>query len=418
MQVNTRKDYFWNTLGVLAQNAISPLLVIAITRINGIYDSGIFSFAFSVALIFWMFGLWGGRTYQVSDIRSDFANQSYMILRFGLAFTMIIGAVIFLIINHYSEREAGVIIALVMFKSVEAIADAFHAILQRNNRLFNVGKSLMYKSAAGFLTFLFIDIATKSIILGSLGIVLVNIIIFFIYDLRIVKRVDDISIHSHQLQPYIKKAVSVLINSAPVFGVLFMALFALNIPRYFVDHYYKDQIGYFGILAMPMTLIVLLMTFVIQPKVVQLTKLYDQQKLEDFNDIVKHSSYITATIGFIILSLAFFIGVPALQLVFGVSFAGYKLSLMIMIAGGTLNAIATILINVLIIARHFIGQFYALLTTNIVLALLSSIIVKRHGLVGGVSLFAATTLCQLLILFYVYRRILMGNGTPASKIIE
>jgi hypothetical protein len=53
---------------VLLQNAISPLLLIVITRVNGIDDSGLFSLAFSVSIILWSLAMWGGRTYQVLGV--------------------------------------------------------------------------------------------------------------------------------------------------------------------------------------------------------------------------------------------------------------------------------------------------------------------------------------------------------------
>lgn len=81
MKQNIKKDYLWNTIGVLAQNAISPLLLIVVTRLNGVDDSGLFSFAFSLALIFWAIGIWGGRTYQVSDVKHEFTPQSYIFVR-------------------------------------------------------------------------------------------------------------------------------------------------------------------------------------------------------------------------------------------------------------------------------------------------------------------------------------------------
>jgi len=39
---NIKKDYLWNSLGSLLQSAISPVLLIIITRLNGIDDSGLF----------------------------------------------------------------------------------------------------------------------------------------------------------------------------------------------------------------------------------------------------------------------------------------------------------------------------------------------------------------------------------------
>ena len=55
---NIKKDYLWNSLGSLLQSAISPVLLIIITRLNGIDDSGLFSFALSLSVVFWAVSLW------------------------------------------------------------------------------------------------------------------------------------------------------------------------------------------------------------------------------------------------------------------------------------------------------------------------------------------------------------------------
>src|SRR5688572_18924963 len=114
MQNNMRKDYLWNTIGVFSQSAISPLLLIAVTRINGINDSGIFSFAFSVSIIFWVIGLWGGRTYQVSDVVNKYSHRSYIMLRIILAIFMLAGALAFSMINSYDATKTTIIIMLVL----------------------------------------------------------------------------------------------------------------------------------------------------------------------------------------------------------------------------------------------------------------------------------------------------------------
>ena len=77
---NIKKDYLWNSLGSLLQSAISPVLLIIITRLNGIDDSGLFSFALSLSVVFWAVSLWGGRTYQVSDVKREFSSGGYVAL--------------------------------------------------------------------------------------------------------------------------------------------------------------------------------------------------------------------------------------------------------------------------------------------------------------------------------------------------
>jgi len=406
MRNDLKKDYSWNTLGVFAQNAISPLLLIVITRLNGIGDSGTFSYAFSIALIFFSFGVWGGRTFQVSDIKHEFSHHSYIMVRVILAIFMLGGAIIFSLINGYDIIKTSTIVMLVLFKVVESVADSIHGILQVHNRLFIVGKSLLYKAVCGFVGFVLVDVLTHNILLSCLAIVIANILLVIFYDIRIARNVEDLKIKTTQIKRHASSALVIIRRTSPVFAVSFLAVFSLNIPRYFIDRYESDQIGYFGIIAMPITLIVLLMSFVLQPNVVQLSWLYSQAKYLEFKKIVTRLVLVTLGVGVLILLAAFLLGVPVLHLVFGVSFANYKAALLLMIAGGIASALGTVFINVLIIMRHFKAQFYTLLFTNVVLALVSASVVKAHGLLGGVSLFAAANLLQIVLLVATYNSIL------------
>lgn len=411
MENNIKKDYFWNTLGVFLQNAISPLLLVVVTRVNGIYDSGLFSFAFSVAIIFWAVGMWGGRTYQVSDVKKEFTHRSYIMVRLILAVLVFIGAVVFSIANQYDPLKTGVILSLVLFKIIESIADVLHGILQVHNRLFIVGKALTYKAIGGFFAFVVIDIVTRDILLSSLSVVAVNVLITLLYDVRISRGLEPINLKTLLAMRYVREALEIMKRCTPVFIVVFLAMFSLNIPRYFIDLYHEEQNGYFGIIAMPVTLIVLLMTFILQPNVVGLSRLLNKGKPREFNRIARKIISATFIIGLGVFIASLAIGVPALHLIFNIDFSDYKLALMIMIAGGVINALVGVFINLFIIMRRFKAQFYILLFTNILLAVCSIFIVKTNGLVGGVSLFAATNVIQLVLFMILYNVILrLNNG--------
>ena len=411
MQNNIKKDYLWNTLGVFAQNAISPLLTIAITRINGIYDTGIFSFAFSVSIVFWAIGMWGGRTYQVSDIKHEFSNRSYLVVRLVLSIFMLLGAIFFSLVSHYDATKSAIIIILVLFKAIESISDAIYGILQIHSRLFIAGKSLLYKSSVGFMLFIIIDILTKSIFLSCAAIMIVNILFFVFYDIYNVNKFESIKIKSDQLSNFASSAIVIMKRCLPVSAVIFLAMFSLNIPRYFIDMYHSEQIGYFGILAMPITLITLIMSFILQPNIISLSKHYNEKKYSIFQITVNKLVFGTIAIGIFIFLVAFIIGTPVLELVFGISFDGYKAVLMIMITGGIASALVSIYINILIVMRHFKAQFYTLLLTNIILAVLSSVVIKAQGLVAGVSLYASISVLQAIILIAIYKLFLFRINT-------
>jgi len=408
MQNNIKKDYFWNTLGVFAQNAISPLLLVVITRINGIYDSGVFSFAFSISIIFWALSMWGGRTYQVSDVNKEFSSRSYITVRLILSVVLIFGVTFFVLVNNYNFEKSSVLIVLVLFKAVESIADALYGVMQVNNRLFKSGVSLVCKSIFSISLFALIDSLTGDIFFSCLGILVINIMVVFVYDLPVTNRLEDISIAYNKIKYYVKQAIQLMKRCAPVFVVTFLAMFSLNIPRYFLDIYHQEEIGYFGILAMPITLIALLMSFILQPNVINLSSLFHKKNYTNFNKLVVKIIVITVLIGFIVLIATLVVGTQALQFIFGIDFSSRWLPLAIIVIGGIINALVSILINMLIIMRRIRAPFYILLITNIVLVFVSIVVIPVYSLIGGVYLFMIANILQLLLLFIVYRLGLRG----------
>lgn len=403
MQNRLRNDYFWNTLGVFLQNAISPLLLIAVTRLNGIYDSGLFSFAFSVAIIFWGFGMWGGRTYQVSDVEHEFSNRSYIATRVVLAAFMIVGAVLFSVINNYDITKTVLILTLVLFKSIESVADSLYGVMQVHGRLSKSGKSLILKAVGGFVAFMFVDILTRDIILASFSIIFVNMLIVLAYDLSVTRGLESIGIAPEKTRYYIRQTLKIMKRTVAVFLVSFLAMFSLNIPRYFVDTYHPEEIGYFGIIAMPLTLIVLVVSFILQPKVIGLTRLYYENKYQEFDRTVRNILIVTVLLGVGILFLTSLIGVVVLEFVFGLPFTNYRWALLILVAGSIANALIAVYINILVIMRRFKAQFYILLLSNILLVILSIVLIKEGGLLSAVSLFATINLLQGILMLVAYK---------------
>jgi len=411
MQNNIKKDYFWNTLGVFAQNAISPLLLIVITRINGIYDSGIFSFAFSVAIVFWTLGMWGGRMYQVSDTKQQFLHRSYIFVRWTLAAVLVLLALLFCLLNHYTAIKTAVIVALVLFKALESIADAMYGVLQVHGKLFIVGKSLLYKSVLSFVAFTLLNWATGSLLIGCLGIVLVNAVMIAAYDRKNAQKVEDISIHFSALSSYRKEAVNILVRTAPVFLVSLLSILSLNIPRYFIDIYNNSEIAYFGIFAMPITLIVLVVSFILQPNVVHLSELYARKRFSEFGKNIKQILFVASLVSLTTLAVGVTVGIPILNWIFGINLSHYYNVLVIMLFGGMVNVFVAVFANILTIMRRLKSQVYILFFTDAVLLLASPLIVQTFGLVGGALAFVGVCILQLILLSFVY----VGSMTDSNK---
>lgn len=395
-----KKDYIWNSIGSFLQSAISPILLIVITRLNGVGDSGLFSFAMSLSVVFWAISLWGGRTYQVSDAKKEFSSGDYIVVRFISSLIVAVFSISFCILSGYDLIKTELIMVLVLFKILESIADSMYGVLQIHNRLYIVGISLTMKSVFGFMLFTLVDILTKNIIYGALSIFIVNIAVVIFYDIPWMKHVESVGLTKKNIM----QAGKIMKKTAEVFVVVFLTMFSLNIPRYFLDKYHYDQIGYFGIMAMPITLLTLFISFVLQPNVVNLSELLKKKKIKEFTKIVSKIDFITVTLGILFVVSSYLIGVWALNTVFGIDINNFRIDLTIMVIGAVANAFVSIYVNLLIILRRFKGQFYTLLVTNILAVVLSIYLIDRLAMLGSVLVFMIISFLQAAILLFIYKR--------------
>lgn len=401
------RDYLWNTIGVFAQNAISPLLLVAVTRINGVYDSGIFSFAFSVALIFWALAIWGGRTYQVSDRKHEFSYHSYILVRVILGIAVLIGSIIFCIMNGYDSAKTTLILLLVLFKVVESISDALYGILQVKDRLHESGISLLIKATLGGVGFIITNLATGSLVWSAMALVVINILVFFSYDLVKARKANyQIESMTHNFTRFTEEATVIVRRCAPIAAVMLLSMFSLNIPRYFLDTYQPEEVGYFGIIAMPITVLTLFITFLLQPKIIQLTEFFTGQHYRELNRSVKNVTLLTILLGVVGIGVVYIAGIPLLNIVFGLNFEPYLAALMIIMIGAMANGVVSIYINIFTVIRHFKVVFFTLFLTNILLAFTSVGVIAEYGLTGAVILFTVVNIIQALILIVTYKLIL------------
>ena len=215
---------------------------------------------------------------------------------------------------------------------------------------------------------------------------------------------ESIQLHIDHLVPKLRHVGMIMRRCAPVFLTTFLTMFSLNIPRYFLDTFHTHEIAYFGIMAMPITLLSLFITFIIQPNIVQLSELYHQQKRLEFHALVSKIILIVLGISALTLIATWLVGAPLLTLIFNARITDYRTELLIMVVGAVANALVSIYINILTVLREFKGQFYILLLSNIVLTVVSYGVVQHYAMLGSVLCFMVAGIIQAALLAVVYRQ--------------
>ena len=395
MSKNLKKNFIWNIIGTTFSAFSSLFFMIVVTRINGTNDAGIFTFAFSTACLFYVIGIYSGRTYQITDNDKNISDSDYFYSKFCTCLLMIVISILFCLIRKYDIYKFIVIIELVLYKLCEAISESSFAILQKKDNLYKVGISLFLKAVFSLLFFIIVDIITKNILIASSMLILFNIIFMIFYDFKNLKKVNfklETINYSN-----IKK---LLLGGFFAFGFSFLTLYVINTPKYIIDFLLtnSDQTIY-GIIAMPATVLILFGQYIIQPFLVMLKEKLKTSKKEFIKLTLQMCSIILA-FGAVCIIAGYLLGIPILQLLYGLNLKKNRIDLLLIILGGSLYAASFVFSTSLTTMRHTKNQFVIFLITSIVSTTLSYIFVSKYG-VFGASLSYMLSMLFLLVLYII-----------------
>ncbi len=394
-----RKDVFWNSIGVTAWSFLSLFLLVVVTRINGVADSGLFSFAFAFALIMFTVGCYGGRTYQVSDHKNSFTTDGYISLRIFTSLAVVLLTVLFVVFNGYDWQKSALIFLLVGQRVFDAVADVLYGIMQKKNHLHISGKSLFYKSILSLVVFLAIDLFTKDLLLSTLSLPIVSLAFILFYDIP-----QSRTLESFSVKPKLTGVMDILRSTFLPFTIIVMGLIFVNLARYFIDIYHPDLQGYFGIIIMPLSLILLLFSFVLTPTILHLSEAYNGQKFYALRRSV--TKIIGIVLGGTVIAciLAYLFGAPLLQLLFNVDFSKYITDVVLVVLIGFAISLTSLFTNIAIIARKLRLTATIHLLSNILLVLLCVFLVSQYQIRGAITAYIIASIVQAGVMgaYYLY----------------
>lgn len=394
---NMRKNFLWNIIGSTLCAFNSLFFMIVVTRINGEDVAGLFTFAFSTACLFYIIGIYSGRTYQVTDNDKLVSDSDYIYSKFITCLIMIISGITFCFFKNYNSSKFMVILGLTIFKSLEAFSEGIYAIIQKNEQLYKVGISLFFKAVIGLFIFIIIDLFTKNILYSVLGVIFINLLIIILYDLK------NLEVVGFKLKRFNKLSIkTILIGGFYTFAFTILTQYVINAPRYSIDNFFADKYQtIFGIIIMPSTLIALLAQFVIQP---YLTKLKESLSLSkrEFNKVTMKLSLSLFLMGIVCIVVAYFLGIPVLEFVYNIELSDYLLELLMIIFGATLYGITVVLSSSLIIIRNTFSQLIIFLIVTVFDLVFSDILVKKYLIMGASSTYLLTMLLLLILYIIIY----------------
>lgn len=389
-----KKNIIWNIIGTTFNAFNSLFFMIVVTRINGIVESGIFTMAFSLACLFCIIGGYEGRVYQVTDVKHQFSEKEYIFHRYITCLLTIFIVIGYMLIQRYDSHKAIITLLLCLTKLLEVLADVYYSVLQKNNKLFLVGKSLFYKSLLSVFTFFIVDLITSNLVYACFSLVVIWLFVFVLYDYPRTR-----PYYKSEKKTEISKVFKLFKYGFFAFTVLFLANYLVNAPKYALDTLIDSSLqAIFGIILLPATFLSLAAQYLIQPILTRLATLYSLGEKAEFKRLVRIIMVIILIFGLICLLLAYFFGIPLLNLLYGVHIDSYKKELCLIILGAICYSFSTFLSAVLTTVRYTFVQFIISVICSVFGLVVSPILITQMSISGA----ALSYLCIMCLQFIMY----------------
>lgn len=395
MQSNkVKRNIIWNIIGSMFYAFNSLFFLIIVTRINGVDSAGVFTFAFSMACMLYIIGIYSGRAFQVTDQNPKITDSDYFYSKIVTCLIMVIVGFIFCLIKKYSLEKDIILMLLIILKAFEAFSEVLYATIQKNDNLDQVGISLFLKSIVSILVFIIIDLLTKNIIISIVSMILINILVILLYDC---KRLKEVSFKIEK--PNFNNIVDIIRYGFCAFAFAFLTQYVINAPKYAIDDLLSNELQtIYGIIVMPSTIMILTGQFIVHPFLLRLKESLSDKK--SFVSLTLKLLCPLLIVGIFVIGIAYLLGIPVLELLYGLELDKYRTHLLIILVGAVCYGATVIFSTSLITMRSTFSQVIVYLITSIVAYFLSNILISNYSLFGA-SLTYLLSMVVLLVLYVV-----------------
>lgn len=390
-----KSKYMWFTLGSFAFALSTLLMTVIMSRAMGEVLGGMFSFGLSLAQWLSTIAYFELRTYQVTDVKNEYAFKDYFTVKIILCISAFLINVIYALVNGYENIKIGIIILIAFYKILEAFAEVFDGEFQKQMRVDAAGKSLFFRTMCSMVTLVIFAYATKDIILSLVAMNIVAIISVVFFDFAVIDRFSQLRISFSGVKP-------LLMNCFPLAVSNFLSTYITNASKLAVDNVLGDvwQLRYTAVF-MPNFVINLISNIIFKPMQTSMAIYYDNRDMKKFWNVVYR--LVILLLGFTAVCMlgGYFLGIPVLSFLYNTDLSNMKGTLVILLLCGGINAINIVLYYVFAIIRKQKTVTVMYICVALMAFFFMSPVIERFGINGAAYgyLFAVVMLLIIMVAY-------------------
>lgn len=378
-QVSLKENTLWYTMGTMCSSATSFLLMIYVTRILGVDEAGVFSISYSVGQLMLSIGWFGTRQFQVSDINEEFKFSDYLSLKIITSIVMMIGCLIYSVFLHFNTYKLLITFLYCLFMICDVFADLFSARFQQVDKLFLSGISYIIRILGYNLVILVSLLCFKNLIVAIVLAMIYSALELTFFDLQLIKRISQIKMEFHLV-----KIIQLIKNCFPLFISSFLTTFIVNVPKNAIELNFDSSVQtYYNIIFMPSYIINLFCMFIFVPLYTSIANTWLNSTKNRFVKTIVKLFVFDIVLSVLVFIGDYLLGIPLLELVYGVDLHTVKSSFLILIVAGCFTSMNSILSYIFTVIRRQKFMIYIYLIAIILPQLLVNWLTSKYGIFGA-----------------------------------
>ena len=384
-----KRIVIWNALGSGVYALSSFLLLIIVTRVCGDVEAGVFSIGYAIAQLMLTIGVFESNTFFATDAEGEFSYEQFLAFKILTCAAMVVASIVYTASFGYDDHKAAVAYALCAFRLIEAASNYWYASFQKLERLDLAGFSTVWRSVISIALFAIVLVVTNDVVGALVAATLAEIAWEALYD---VPRMNKI-VHVKKPDFSPKSLGALFLACLPLFISSFLAAYLSNVCKYAIDAVGTEQMQtIFNILFMPSFVINLFMIFFIRPTLTKLALLWMHHNVKPFIGILAKLLLLVAGITIAVCLACAVVGIPVLELLYGLSLTGYELPLVIIMVGGGLISAANVFYNGMVVIRAQNGVVIGYALAIVVATLAAKPLIVSQGIMGAAWAYVVATL--------------------------
>lgn len=343
----------WNFVASIEYSFQSAILVLIITRINGLYDAGIFTFAYTITQMMTTIGNYGMRGFQVSDSQKEYSFHEYFSSRILTTFIMLALCVGFTGVYGWNEDKGKLIFILGLYRVIEVFEDVIHGEMQRVKRLDVGAKIEAVRIFAVTIIFIIACVFLHNVVIASIIMTVCSFCIVLVMNALAVRIFINISFKIE-----IFKLQKLLLACMPICASDFLYNNLVNAPKYAIERNLSEESqAIFSILFMPVFTINMLSSFIYKPLMADMGIYWNGRDTQRFWQIIFKQLIIIIALTLLIVIGGVTVGLDFLGYIYDVAIREYKGLFALLLVFGGVAALDSFLVITLTVIRK---QYWAI----------------------------------------------------------